>query len=114
MSELVGWAKRSVPTTAVSGGHGAKIAPLPTLHLRLLRDRHRSAGDLQVDRAKMHAAGEEQRLPIAAAEPEVRGRGLSVDHAGELLCRGIEDVEAARSATKAIAGDVDLHAVGHA
>src|ERR1700738_1930324 len=62
----------------------------------------------------MHAAGEEQRLPIVAAEPEVRGRGLSVDDAAELLARGIEDVEAARTATKDIAGDVDLHAVGHA
>src|SRR5215468_2521308 len=26
----VGWAKRSVPTATLSGGHGAKSAPLPT------------------------------------------------------------------------------------
>src|SRR5262249_8547770 len=53
----------------------------PTLRLRsrLLCDRHRNAGDFQVDRTEMHAAREEQSLPVAAAEPDVCGRRLAMD-----------------------------------
>src|SRR5262252_4505961 len=82
--------------------------------LRLLRDRHRDAGDFEVDRAQVHAAGEEQRLPVVTAEAEVRGGGLSVDDTAEFLARGIEDVEPARTAAKDIAGNVNFHPVRHA
>src|SRR5215472_953563 len=44
-SVVVGWAKRSVPTTAEPGGHGAKTAPLPTLQV------------IAVDRNPLYFAG---------------------------------------------------------
>src|SRR5215470_19705845 len=63
----VGKAKRD-HRTRVRWARRAKSAPLPTLHSRLLRDRHRNAGDLQIYRAQHSAAREEQGLPVAAAE----------------------------------------------
>src|SRR5215471_21806741 len=94
---------RACPTSAfksveIGNSRFRMSAPLPTLHLRLLRDRHRGAGDLEVDRAQVHATCKEQRLPIVAAEAEVRGCGLAVDDAAEFLACGIEGVEPARAA----------------
>src|ERR1700719_1029700 len=39
---VVGWAKRSVPTAAEPGGHGAKSAPLPALRVQEPMARSRS------------------------------------------------------------------------
>src|SRR5215472_15610835 len=48
-------------------------------------DRHRDAGDLDVDRAEMVAAGEIECLPIVAAKGNVGGGGSSVHDAAELF-----------------------------
>src|SRR5215831_20866588 len=100
MRGSAGWAKRAVP--------------IATLRLRLLGDRHRNAGNFEVDRTERRAARKKQRLPIVAAEPEIGGCRLTVNDAAELLALGVEDVEPARTAAVDVAGDIDLHAVGHA
>src|SRR5262249_8671622 len=88
--------------------------PHPCYGLRLLRDWHRNAGDFEVDRAQRSAAGEEQGLPVVAAEADVCGRRLAVDNAAKLLALGVEDVDAAGAAAIHIADGVDLHAVRYA
>src|SRR5215831_11319004 len=90
----------------------------PALHpgygSRLLRNRHRNAGDPEVDRAQRSAAGEEQGLPVVATEADVCGCRLAMDDPSELLALGVEDVDAARTAAIDIAQRVYFHAVGHA
>src|SRR5262252_2858071 len=81
---------------------------------RLLRDRHRNAGDFQVDRAQHRAAREEQGLPVAATEADVCCRRLAVNDAAELPALGVEDVYAAGAAAIDVTEGVNLHAVRHA
>src|SRR5262245_65766365 len=93
---------RSIRATAGSSG------------LLPLLDRHRSAGDLELDREQCAAARKVGRLPVVAAEAEFGGRRVAVHDATELLALRIEDVDAARAAAIDVAGDVDLQAVGPA
>src|SRR5262245_55275582 len=93
---------RSIRATAGSSG------------LLPLLDRHRSAGDLELDREQCAAAREVERLPVVAAEGDVGGRRVAVHDAAELLALRVEDVDAARAAAIDVAGDVDLQAVGRA
>jgi hypothetical protein len=74
------------------------MAQKPVPASRLLCDRDRHAGDLEVDGPQGGPAGKEQRLPIVAAEPDIGGGGIAVNDAAELLALGIEDVDAARAA----------------
>src|SRR5215471_1407395 len=78
-----------------------------------LRRRHRDPGNLHVDRAEVVTAGEVQRLPVVAAEGDVRGGGSAVDDAAELLPPRIHDPDPAGAAAIDIALHVDLHAVGN-
>src|SRR3954447_19705851 len=62
----------------------------------------------------MGAAGEVQGFPVVAAEGDVGRGGIAVHDAAELLALRIEDPDPAGAAAIDVAGDVDLHAVGHA
>src|SRR5262245_9409773 len=99
-----GFRSRSIRATASRAG--ASAPPL--------LDRHRQPGDLELDREQRAAAREVERLPVVAAEGDVRRRRVAVHDAAELLALRIEDVDAARAAAIDVAGDVDLHAVGRA
>src|SRR4030095_16845946 len=80
----------------------------------LLADRHRDAGNLHVDGAQVAPAGEVQRLPVVAAEGDVRRGRRAVDDAAELLAVRIHAPDAAGAAAVDVALHVHLHAVGHA
>ena len=75
-------------------------------------DGHRDAGDFDIDRAEMVAAGEIERLPIVAAKGNVGGGGSSVHDAAELFALGIHDPDAAGAPTIDVAFGIHLHAVG--
>ena len=59
------------------------------------------------------AAGEVQRLPVIAAEPQVRGGRSPVHNAAQLLSRRVHDPDTACAATIDIALGIHLHAVGN-
>jgi hypothetical protein len=52
-----------------------------------------------------------KRLPVGAAEGKVRGLGLAMDDAAELLALRIEYPYSARTAAIDVASAVNLHAV---
>src|SRR5580704_1879798 len=75
------------PTPALHRMRGREIADAPPLPRKRLtpRRRGRDAGDLDLDRAEMVAAGEIQRPPVVAAEGQVGRRRRAVHDAAELL-----------------------------
>src|SRR5215467_11887603 len=90
------------------------VALNPSYELRLLRNRHRHAGDLHLEHAETRARAKIERLPVVAAEGHVGRVGKAVHDAAKLLAARVKDVEPARAAAIDVAGAIDLHAVGNA
>src|SRR5439155_10444573 len=87
--------------------------PLRYSSTRSLLCRHRHARDLYIDREESASGGEVKRLPVIAAEGDVRGGGVPMDDTAKLPASRVNDVKTSGAAAVDVALCVDLHTVGH-
>src|SRR5438876_8972866 len=87
--------------------------PLRYSSTRSLLCRHRHARDLYIDREESASGGEVKRLPVIAAEGDVRSGGVPMDDTAKLPASRVNDVKTSGAAAVDVALSVDLHTVGH-